>query len=185
MLHRRSTAWLAFFLMLLMVLAAVLWGACKGWASERAQVEAAQGSLTEMLSARREVITNILTVAGRHLPAEDEQLAGLRADRDLLVSGADLARRAAAHERLTRAAGELMARLAALPSVQADARDSMYVRSMLPQALEQSQSLVQEAAYNQRASDFNQRLGASFSGRLASLLGVRPAQQFTASEDAP
>ena len=182
LLHRRSSAVLAFLLMLLMLLSAVLWGAYKGWSGQRAQVATAQSSLDEMLSARREVITNIVTVAARHLPENDQQLSALRADRDRLGSSLDLAEQAAANERLSQGAAALLKTLAQDAGLQADARDLMYVSQMLPQALEQSQSLVQQAAYNAQAADYNQRLGDSFSGRLAGLLGIGPAQQFVAPQ---
>ncbi|MHC1785669.1 MAG: hypothetical protein AB9880_01205 [Christensenellales bacterium] len=184
MLHRKSVGFLAFLLMICMMASAILWGAHKGWSAQRLQVDEALDSLRDMLGTRSEVIANILTVASRHLPKDDEQLSQMRLDRDLLTGRLDLPGKAAANERLGRNAEAVLSRLAADPAVQGDARDNLYVTQMLPQALDQSQSLVQEAAYNTQAADFNQRLLSSFSGALARFLGIQPAQQFLAPAEA-
>ena len=87
---------------------------------------------------------------------------------------------------MTRAAIALLAvltALAALPSVQDDDRDLQYVTQMLPQALEQSERLAEQAAYNQAATEFNQGLTGSFSGRIAQLLGITRAELITTQQE--
>ena len=177
-MHKKSTALLAFVLMIALVLAALSWGGYKHWSTQRKQVDQTLGTLSDMLTTRREVITNILTVAARHLPKDDALIAVVEKDKNLLAGTQSLPLKAAANERLSQNAQALLAALAKTPSVVSDVRDSMYVNQMLPQALEQSASMVQEAAYNAQAESFNRQIGESFSGSLARFLGVRPAQQF-------
>ena len=177
-MHKKSTAFLAFVLMAVLVLISLSWGAWKHWSAQREQVDQTLGTLSDMLTTRREVIANILTVAARHLPKDNALTLEIEDDKNLLSGAQSLSLKAAANERLSRSAQELLAVLAKTPSLVSDVRDSMYVNQMLPQALEQSASMVQEAAYNIQAESFNRQLSASFSGSLAGFLGVIPAQQF-------
>jgi hypothetical protein len=177
-MHKKSTVLFAFVLMAALVLTALSWGALNHWSAQREQVDQTLGTLSDMLTTRREVIANILTVAARHLPKDDALIAEVEKDKDLLAGTQSLPLKAEANERLSQNARELLAKLAKTPSVVSDVRDSMYVNQMLPQALEQSASMVQEAAYNNQAESFNRQISESFSGSLAKFLGVKPAQQF-------
>ncbi len=177
-MHKKSTALIAFVLMTAMVMTALSWGAWKHWSAQRVQVDQTLDTLSDMLTTRREVIANILTVAARHLSKDDALIADVEKDKNLLAGTQSLALKAEANERLSQNARALLAKLTKIPSVVTDVRDSMYVNQMLPQALEQSASMVQEAAYNAQAESFNRRISGSFSGSLAKFLGLKPAQQF-------
>lgn len=170
----------AFFLMVLMLFFSVACGAYRGWNEERAMVEETLSGLESMLMARVEAACNVLTVAGRHLPKEQEAVARLRAARDTLAGESSLAEKAAANEALTQAAEDVLALLLAQESVQQDSRDRMYAESYLPQMLSQSEEKTAGAQYNTAAAQFNQRLSASISGRIAALLGVETAEEFSA-----
>lgn len=175
----------AFFIMLACIVFALCWGAQKGWSSERREVEAAYDSLEDMLKTRIETANNILTVAGRHLDASDTFVAALKSDRDALAdTGAGLTEKAAANEALETDALALLKKMAALDSVKADSRDSMYVAALLPQMLSDSGEFVTRTAYNEAAKSFNARFRSNFvSGTLARLLGVEPAQEFTQNKE--
>lgn len=185
-MHKRSTAVMAFVLMIVLIGASLLWGAYRGWSTERKQVETSMGTLEDVLSARREVGANILTVARRHLPAGDPLLLSVQEALNGIAQTGSLSQRARANQTLQEGMDGLLAELRQLPSLMADERDSMYVNQLLPQAMEQSAHLTEQAEYNLQAERFNRDFTNSFSGRLARLLGVRPAEQFIPQEgDAP
>ena len=177
-------AGLAFALMLLLAAGSVVYGAHRGWTAERVPVEETYAGLESMLQTRVESAYNVLAVARRHLPETDEACLAVTRDRDTLEGrNADggLAQKAQANEALTRDASALLDKLAKLDSVQADARDKMYVESYLPQMLAQSEEKTVGAVYNQAASEFNSRIRGTFSGWIArNLLGIRLAEEFTA-----
>lgn len=184
-MFKRSTAVLSTVLMIALIVSAVLWGAYKGWRDERVQVEQSVAGLQEMLSVRREVAYNVLSVANRHLPEDDESVTSLRQDTDALGRRSTLTERAALNAKVERDATLVLEKLASLESVKADDRDLMYVSALLPQALEQSAKLTEQAAYNQMAEDYNHRKQRSLSGRLAGLLGIADAEVFAQSEVTP
>lgn len=181
-MHKRSTAVMAFVLMIVLIGASLLWGAYKGWSAERQQVETCMGTLEEVLDARREVGFNILTVARRHLPAEHPMLLSLQTALADLSQAESLSQRAHANESLQADMKSLLEELKQLPSLTADERDSMYVNQLLPQAMEQSARMTEQAEYNLQAERFNRGFDTSFSGSLARLLGVKRAEQFTPQE---
>lgn len=174
----------AFVLMLLMVLFAVSFGAYQGWNHEKAQLEEAEGaSLNAMLRARAESAYNLITVAKRHLPENYESLQTVRECQRVLADekGAyTLAQKAAANESLTAAANALLTGLEGLDSVRQDSRDLMYVQSLLPQMLKESNQTAVGDAYNEAAAQFNQTMTGSLSGSLARRLGVDVLPLFTA-----
>ena len=61
----------------LLLCGAVVYGAQHSWSDERAKISADQAPLQTMLDTRVEAACNILTVARRHLPAEDAAVAAL------------------------------------------------------------------------------------------------------------
>ncbi len=169
----------AVLLMVCLVLCAVGYGAQSGWSNERSAVENSLVSLDAMLHTRIETANNVLTVASRHLPEGDEMLVALRKDRAVLESKVQLSEKADANNALGTHARALLTALAALDSVKNDSRDLMYVTSLLPQMLEESEERTSQAAYNEVARDFNERLYQDhFSGFIARLLGVKPAEEF-------
>jgi len=183
-MHRKINAVLAFAVMLVFLAAAVMWGAYKGWAGERRQVESSMNTLYEMLGARREIGNNILTVAQRHLQKEDALVRSLREDIAELNKNSDFDVLAKANARFERDAKALLEYLSRQPSLQADERDSMYALQMLPQALEESARMTEQAEYNQQAAAYNQNMNSRFSGRVARFLGIDDTQQFITQEDA-
>lgn len=169
-----------FILMVFMVLFSVCFGAYRGWSEERARVEETYAGLENMIHTRVESAYNLLTVAARHLDKNDEAFKRVTADRDVLEGKYSLSQKALANESLTKDAETLLGALASLPTVQQDSRDKMYVESYLPQMLAESEERAAGANYNTAAAEFNSRLEGSFSGWLASLMGIRAAEEFVA-----
>lgn len=184
-MYKKINAVLAFIVMLVLLSAAVLWGAYKGWSSERSQVESSMNTLYDMLGARREIGNNILTVAKRHLSGEDALIRSLREDIKALEKNDSFEVLAQSNERFERDAKALLSHLSTQLSLQADERDSMYAMQMLPQALQESARLTEQAEYNRHAAAFNESMKSRFSGRLAGILGIHKAQQFIVQEDTP
>ena len=139
-----------------LILFAFVHGALRGWQQDYAQVESTFSSLRAHLGTRVETACNILTVARRHLPKEDERMAALQRTKDEL-SAAQLNTQFAANSRLDAEAREILSALAELQSVQDDPRDLMYVSSMLPQMLQESAAQSAQSAYHAAALDFNAR----------------------------
>ena len=177
-MHKKSNAVFAFLVMLVLLTASISIGAYKGWSEQKAEVEKSMGSLLEMLTARREIGSNILSVAKRHLEANDEMMKSLQKDIVELAKKSSFSDLAKANERFDHDAVALLAHLTSQSSIQSDERDLMYIEQMLPQALEKSARMTEQAEYNQQAQAFNQNINKSYSGRIAQLLGVKPAEQF-------
>lgn len=174
---KTGTAWV---LLICLAAFAVVFGAYQGWNKEKSLVNETYPKLEAMLATRVESANNVLTVAARHLDGQDDLLRQVSADRDLLQGKRSLKEKAAANEALTRDAAALLEKLAALPSVRTDSRDKMYVESYLPQMLAESESLTAKANYNTAAKEFNDSLKGSFSGWLARLMNIGPAEEFSA-----
>lgn len=183
-MHKKVNAVLAFGIMMVMLVAAVVWGACKGWAGERLQIEQSMDTLYEILNARREIGNNILTVAQRHLQKEDALLRTLRDDMNQMEKNSDFDTLARVNADFERDASALLQHVSMQPSLKADERDSMYILQMLPQALNESARMTEQVEYNEQAEGFNQRMRGSFSGRIAHALGIDYAQQFVVQEEA-
>ena len=180
-----KTGW-AIAIMVILVVGSVVFGAYRGWTDERALVNETYAGLESMLQTRVESAYNVLAVAKRHLPEDDEAYKRVVRDRNDLEGGSNpawdnLSQKATANEALTRDAAALLDKLAQTDSVKKDDRDLMYVTSYLPQMLAQSEEMTAGAAYNQAAAEFNGRMNKSFSGWLArTLLGIKPADEFKA-----
>lgn len=175
-------AGVAFALMLVLVAGSVVYGAYKGWTEEKAPVEETYAGLESMLQTRIESAYNVLAVAKRHLPENDEAYLLVVQDRSTLESAeSELAKKAQANEALTLDAAALLEKLSQLDSVKNDERDLMYVTSYLPQMLAQSEEKTVGAVYNQAAAEFNTRMKSTFSGWIArNLLGIGLAEEFSA-----
>lgn len=170
---------LAIFLLIILIVFAFVYGAGKGWAKERAQVDAQLSSLQQHLDIRVETACNILTVAKRHMDSEDLQMLSLSDARDLLSGPADLAEKANADQQLTQAAEALLSALSQMPTVQNDDRDRMYVESMLPQMLRESESYTVASAYNTAAAEYNRRYDQNkLSSTIAGWLGIEHCEVF-------
>ena len=176
-----KTGW-AIAIMAILIVGGVVFGADRGWTDERALVNETRAGLDSMLQTRVESAYNVLAVAKRHLPEDDEAYLRVVRDRNALESTSDdLGQKAQANEALTVDAAALLDKLVQLETVKNDSRDNMYVTSYLPQMLAQSEQKTAGAAYNQAAADFNSRMNKTFSGWLArTLLGIKPAVEFKA-----
>ena len=180
-----KTGW-AIAIMVILVAGSVIYGAFRGWTDERVLVNETRAGLDSMLQTRVESAYNVLAVAKRHLPEDDEAYLRVVRDRNDLEGGSkgvddDLAQKAKANDALTADAADLLNKLARLDSVKNDSRDNMYVTSYLPQMLAQSEQKTAGAAYNQAVADFNGRMNKTFSGWLArTVLGIKPAAEFKA-----
>lgn len=175
-----KTGW-AFVLMVILVVGSVIFGAYRGWSDERARVNETYAGLESMLQTRVESAYNVLAVAKRHVPESNDNYSNVKNELAILEGKAALGEKAKANEGLTRDAAALLNEMAALDSVKKDERDSMYVKTYLPQMLAQSEEKTVGAAYNQAAADFNGRMKGTFSGWLArTLLGIKPAEEFIA-----
>lgn len=170
---------LSILLTLAMVVAALVLGAYKGWRGELKQVESSLTQVEERLALRLEASQNILTVARRHLPGGEPLLRNLKTDVETLSGRGSLKDRAEAAQDAQTHGGQLLKLLADSPSVMEDSRDSMYVRQLLPQQLEQSSASGWHEEYNLRADQYNQGLKGSFSGWLARAVGIKPAERLS------
>ncbi len=170
----------AALILVCLVIFAVVFGAYRGWNKEKSLVNETYPKLEAMLQTRVESAANVLTVASRHLDGSDSLLQQVSRERAVLAGKASLKEKAAANEALTRDAAALLEQLSSLSSVQEDSRDLMYVSSYLPQMLAESESLTAKANYNTAAKEFNESLKGSFSGWLARLMNIGPAEEFIA-----
>lgn len=168
---------IALAIMIVMICCALCIGANKAWKKNRVSVDAAYIAWEDNIQQRVEPAYNLLTVAGRYLPATDAQVASVRNDLKTMES-ADTADRVSAGETFLTDAQGLLASLAANQAVQGDSRDTMYVTLMLPQAVEQCSNNAAMTAYNAAAQSYNDGL-RSFSGLLARLTGIDYAPTLT------
>lgn len=157
------------------------YGARRGWQHEYEQLQglyAQENGLGSMLSLRSADASNLRVVALRHLPADHPLVAALTAQRDALNQpGAALAQLQAADQALTQAAHDLAQALLTLDSVKSSPRDQSYIDSILRE-LDQLAASGADQRYQAAAQDYNQRLGSTFSGRIAQVLGVQAAQVY-------
>lgn len=166
---------LAVLLCVALTVAGVSLGVRSGWLAEREEALSLTGDLTAMaalIDERAMDAANLAVVAARHLPADDKQLLVLQdAQQTLAQAKADAQALASADNRIRDIAADFALNLPLLASVQASARDQVYI-SMLTRSLtegETAQALLYEVAQG-----FNTRLDASFTGWLAKLTGVEP-----------
>lgn len=175
-----STALCVMLCALLLILALAV-GAVRGWAQERE--EAARDADYALLVSAEERMAdfamdaaNLAVVAQRHLPKGHPDVQALQdaftAYKRLSDQGVEAAMpvlREAAE-----AAARLSVSLPQLESVRQSARDTAYV-STLCAALASAPDVT--SATQSHYEQFNQRMEASFTGRLAMLLGVKPLGQ--------
>lgn len=166
-----------------LVVFAFVFGAYQGWTNEKAQVNEAYPGLESMLQYRVEAANNLLTVARRHLSADDELVKKVAEDKDALSGRQglkEMKKKAAANEKLTEDAEALLQKLAATDSVRTYNRDLMYVENTIRQQFSESELKAAGAQYNEAAKAFNDSLQGSFSGWIARLLRVGPVEEFSA-----
>ena len=177
---------IAFALMIIMIICALCIGANKAWKKNRVSVDAALAAYQENIEQRVETAYNVLTVARRYLPEDDLLVQAVRSDLHGMESASTstgLKEQTAAASVFSADATALLAALAQNGTVSTDARDSMYVTSMLPQAVEQCCASTAADAYNKAAQSYNEGMH-SFSGLLARLTGVNYATVIDATTPA-
>lgn len=173
-MKKTLTTILTVILTVALLAAAISVGAVRGWGSERAKVLgliSQDGELSQQLGERAMDAANLAVVAARHLSENDSALQALYSCRDIFMAADDAYALAQADTALTQLASLLCNKLMILESVQKSRRDQVYI-STLTRALADSTSLSQ--TYADKAADFNRRLNASLTGKLAMLLGVKP-----------
>ena len=153
--------------------AGIACGVRNGWLTEREQALSLTGDLAAMAALIDEHAmdaANLTVVAGRHLPAEDEQLVQLStAAATLAQAKADVQTLVDMDVTIRRIATAFAQELPKLPSVQESARAQVYV-AMLTGSLTEGASAAELFAAS--ADAFNTALDTSFTGWLAKLLGV-------------
>ena len=175
-----KTGW-AFAFMVILVVGSVIFGAFRGWSDERVRVNETYAGLESMLQTRVESAYNVLAVAKRHVPETDENFVHVKKELTVLESAsATLPEKARANEALTADAQALLSQMTQMDTVKNDSRDKMYVDNYLPQMLSESEQMTVGATYNQAAAEFNGRINRTFSGFLAKLMGIKPAEVFNA-----
>ena len=171
---------ISWILLVVMIAAAFLFGAYRGWKSEYEAVEAGRADLLSAYTVRKETARNVLTVAERYLQKGDEALEKVRADWTALsAKNAPLSAMAGATAALQGDADMLLEKLRELPALQADDRDSMYAATLLPQMLDTTAQAVQTAenTYRGIADEYNDRFHRFYiSSFLAGLFGYRTAE---------
>lgn len=153
-------------------------GAYRGFTAEGDQVASALDSLSAVMDTRAEMGHNLLVVARRHLPENDECVKAVKEDVQQLDARANPLSKAEPNRRLSADAKALMDALAQLDSVKADQRDYGYVTGLLPQGFAQSAKWADAEKYNQAVEEFNKRLESGPNGWVARLLGIKPAIAF-------
>lgn len=160
---------------IVLVAGAVCIGAVKGWSSDRDAVLRAptlDGEMSALLQIRAMDAANLCVVAARHVPADDADLLALRQASELLLRG-NPAQPMQADNVITEVAQRFAQRLPAMSSVAASKRDKAYVKT-LTDTLCAETSLSHN--YALLVEDFNHRLSAEMTGRLAMALGVKPIE---------
>ena len=163
-----------FVLLCIVLLAAsVCMGVVRGWSRERSGILSAlaeNGDLRIQLESRGMDAANLASVASRHLPTDHaDLLALLNASGTLLGDYSDVHEILVADASITMIARRFSQELPALPSVQACTRDQTYICT-LTELLGNRDDLAN--SYVQMINDFNQRMSASPTGRLALFFGV-------------
>lgn len=171
------TTALAVLAAIMLTAAAVCLGAVNGWRTEREEAlmpGAANADIMALLDTRAMDAANLAVVASRHLPEDDKQLLLLKEAQAVLKKGSGSVQELAAMDALiTDIAADLGKTLTVLESVQASQRDQVYI-TMLTGTLSEGQNAA--ALFRSAADDFNARLNASVTGKLAMLLGVTPIE---------
>lgn len=168
---------LAISFMLITLALAIGMGAYRGYKKEYKNGEMALSSLNELFELRRELAYNVKTVAKRQGYDEGKLNAMLKLA-DGLTAENSISKRQMISDELGESIGEILQELSKEEKLFADERDSFYVKKYFPQILEQSNKWTESEAYNEYAKSFNASLKNSFSGRIASLLGVKNLEYF-------
>ena len=163
-----------------LALVALAIGVRAGWSDERDRaLQASQGWAVDeggwtLLNDYAADCANLAVVASRHLGAEDERVTALRnaAGAFAEVTDETLPALQEANEAAARAAASLSEALPALESVQASARDQVYLRTLT--RVVAAPPDVLHSASRDAAERFNEQLDSALLGRLAKLMGVRP-----------
>lgn len=161
-------------LVILFICAALCVGSLRGWARERDKAAEllASSDLAQVVETRAMDAMNLAVVAKRHLPATDDDVVKLSESAEMMLhSDSDMRTRVVFDDTLVKAAANLSERLPVLESVRASARDQAYITTLTRSLMSGDSSLD---AYNKITREFNARMEASPTGKLALLLGLKP-----------
>ncbi len=176
---------IAFVLMIIMIICALLIGANKAWKKNHSGVDAGFEGWKESVALRCETAYNLLTVADRYVSRDNTQVISVRNDLQQMEETADIMHMsecAVACNSFLTSAQQLLDSLKQDPAVIQDPRDSMYVSLMFPQAMEQCANNTALTVYNDAARTYNNGLH-SFSGLLARLTGLGFAEVVSIEND--
>ena len=176
---------IAFIMMIIIIICALLIGANKAWKKNHAGVDVGFEGWKESVALRCETAYNLLTVAERYVSRDNAQVISVRSDLQQMEETADvrhMSECAAACNSFLVSAQSLLASLEQDPAVIQDPRDSMYVSLMFPQAMEQCANNTALSVYNDAARTYNNGLH-SFSGLLARLTGLKFAEVVSIETD--
>ena len=167
---------LCILLALVLVVSGLVYGTWMGFREDRADVNAllkAENGLMDVLDYRAADGLNLCVVAKRHLMAQDEDVLALEMSARAMQQSVDLNIRRAEDAKLTAAVSAVSQKLLESASFQLSQRDQKYLE-MLSADLNNLKGSTAVTLYNEAAHAFNQQLGGSPFGTLASLLGVQP-----------
>ena len=168
---------IAFALMLLMLICALLFGANKAFVQKKAEVDAAYGQMKNAVVLNAETAHNLLTVAKRHLSADNALILSVKSDLDVMEDASRTAiDKANVWQQFVDHAQALLDTLREKQSVKNDSRDYMYAAQMLPQAVDMCRDMSSVKVYNEAAKAYNDALSGSFSGLLAGITGMDAAE---------
>ena len=168
------TSLLCILAALVLFVGGIFIGAYRGWQQEYQKLEdiaEEKGNLNEALGFYHADISNLLVVANRHLPKDDELLISLNKNKALLIKPTSLKEQKESFHLLPVQIESLKQKLRETSSFVNSQRDQVYI-STLEKDLSFLQYSAQTSTYNIAAEDFNQRISHSFSGRIALKLGL-------------
>lgn len=162
---------------LALVVFGLVFGTVSGYSDDRRQVTAlleGENGLLDVLSYRGADGLNLCVVAGRHLAADDEDVAALRAAAQRLTDEREpISTKTEEDAKLEAAVDAVGAKLNKTPSFLGSERDQKYL-DMLATDLRSLGASTVVTTYNQAAADFNAQLNTPVVGTLATWLGVEP-----------
>ena len=155
-------------------------GTWKGFADERAQVDAllhGEDGVNTVLDYRGADGLNLCVVARRHLTDDPDVAALESAAQSLRSTQSSLAEKKRQDTRLSAAAELVAQKLQATPGFLQSERDKAYLGMLTADMAQLSQNAM-ITTYNEAAQEFNQLLATRVSGTIAGFLQIQPCELF-------
>ena len=171
---------LSILLSLALVLFGLVFGNVRGFADERAQVNAlldGDSGLKTVLGYRASDGLNLCVVAARHLPGDARVTALSQAAQALRKGAPTLAALREADDALAAAFSAVAEGLRQSQSFAASARDTQYLARLSADFAQYAQSPIDDA-YNQAVAEFNARLATPVLGDVARFFGITPCEPY-------